>query len=138
MSAMGPFSPDQEKILKSSGIEAVYLFGSRAQGKEGPLSDYDYAVLTKDKGHSKGDPLYEKLYDVFCEISPRTLENDVIDIVFLRDAGLELQFHVIRYGQVLADFDPKSRLRYEAQTTLLYCDYRPILDEFDKTILQRL
>lgn len=126
------------KTLKEMGVEAVYLFGSRAQAKDHPLSDYDYAALLKKKGHSKGDDIYFKLYDLFCAISPRTLQNDVIDIVFLRDAGLELRFHVIRYGKVLYDGNPKARLQFEEQTVLLYCDFKPLLEEQDRTILQSL
>jgi uncharacterized protein len=124
--------------LKGTEVEAVYLFGSRAQGREHSLSDYDYAVLTREAGHSKGDTLYAFLYDLFSEISPRTLRNDVIDIVFLKDTNLELRFHVIRYGQVLYDRNPQTRLDFEAWTQLLYCDYRPILNEFDRTILASL
>lgn len=128
----------QKKIFKQAGVEAIYLFGSRAQEKEGLFSDYDYAVLVTEKGHAKGDDLYFKLYDIFSEISPRTLKNDVIDIIFLKDAGLELRFHVIRYGKVIYDDAPETRLDFEAQTMLLYCDYRPLLDAFDKTIIQSL
>jgi len=126
------------KILSDLGVQSVYVFGSRAQGLEGPLSDYDYAVLLKEKGHSRGDDLYLKLYNFFADISPRTLQNDVIDIVYLRDAGLELKFHVVRYGKVIFDSDLLARVNFESMTTLLYCDYRPILDEFDKTILKSL
>ncbi|MBI4212250.1 MAG: nucleotidyltransferase domain-containing protein, partial [Deltaproteobacteria bacterium] len=105
---------------------------------EHPLSDYDYAVLAKDQGHKRGDDLYVHLYDIFSDISPRTLKNDVIDIVFLRDIGLELRFHVVQYGKVLFDADPSARLAFEQQTTLLYCDFRPILDKFDQAILEAL
>lgn len=130
--------PAHHQTLRQLGVKAVYLFGSRAQGREGPLSDYDYAILMEDEGHLRGDDLYFKLYDLFSEISPRTLENDIIDIVFLRDAGLELRFHVIRYGIVLFDEVPQERLKFESETTLLYCDYRPHLDKFDQIILQSL
>lgn len=136
--ALPLFNARHRHLLEQWGVLTVYLFGSRAQRKEGPLSDYDYAVLLKEKGHMKGDPLYFKLYDLFSEISPRRLENDVIDIVFLKDAGLELRFHVIRYGQVLYDKDPRARLDFESETTLLYCDYRPLLDQFDQAILERV
>lgn len=125
-------------LFKKYGIEAVYLFGSRAQGLDHPLADYDYAVLTKKRGHMKGDRLYAILYDIFSAVSPRTLENDVLDIVYLRSAGLELKFHVIRYGKIIYDGKPRARLKFEEQTTLLYCDYRPLLDQFDRTILQSL
>lgn len=128
----------QRSFLVKTKVQAIYLFGSRAQKKEGPLSDYDYALLLKEKGHKRGDDLYFKFYDFFSEISPRTLKNDTIDIIYLRDVGLELCFHVIRYGLVIYDNDPKARLHFETTTHLLYCDYRPILDQFDHTILRAL
>lgn len=133
-----PFTETHKAAFDALGVEAVYLFGSRALGKEGPLSDYDYGILLKESGHRRGDDLYFKLYDIFAEVSPRTLENDVIDIVFLKDAGLELRFHVVRYGLVIHDNHPLSRLRFEQETTLLYCDYRPVLDMFDRTLLASL
>ena len=64
--------------------------------------------------------------------------SDVIDLVFLKDAGLELRFHVLRYGKVLYEGDQKARLDFEDKTTLDYCDYRPVLDYFDRTLLQAL
>lgn len=129
---------EQKKKLHSLNVQAVYLFGSRAMNVEHPLSDYDYAVLVKEAGHYRGDFLYQELYEIFSDISPRSLSNDVIDIVFLRDAGLELCFHVVRCGVVIDDNDPKARLDFEERVTLLYCDYRPLLDEFDKTIMEAL
>jgi len=132
------FNQRQETTLERLGVQAVYLFGSRAMGAEQPLSDYDYGILMPDLGHSRGDPLYFSLYDLLTEVSPRTLANDVLDIVFVRDVGLELRFHVIRYGIVLYDRTPAARLDFEAQTTLLYCDFRPLLDQFDNAILESL
>ena len=129
--------PPLAKKLKSLGVTALYLFGSRAQNRELPLSDYDYAVLM-DGNHLKGDDVYFKLYDLLSEISPRTKENDVIDIVFLRNAPLELRFHVVRYGKVLFETNQNKRLDFESQTVLLYCDYRPLLDHFDRQILNSL
>ena len=131
-------TPHLQQELKKLGVVSLYLFGSRAFGKETPLSDYDYAVLLNAGGHLRGDPLYYRLYDILAAISPRTQENDVIDIVYLKDVSLELRFHVIRYGVVLFDSNPDLRLDFEAHTTLLYCDYRPVLDRFDQTILQNL
>ena len=132
------FDNTQQKTLNHCGVQAVYLFGSHAQKKAGPLSDYDYGILMPEPGHSRGDPLYFQLYDILSKISKRTLKNDTIDIVFLRDAGLEILFHIIRYGVVLYERDPKKRLDFEAAATLRYCDYRPILNCFDQTILKAL
>ncbi|MCP5463429.1 MAG: nucleotidyltransferase domain-containing protein [Deltaproteobacteria bacterium] len=132
------FTKKQEKQLQEIGVNAIYLFGSRATGHATELSDYDYAILTKDSGHFRGDDLYNKLYPILCDVSPRTLKNDIIDIVFLKDTGLELRFHVIRYGKVLYDTNPSNRLDFEAQTTLLYCDFKPVLNEIDQAILDSI
>lgn len=78
------------------------------------------------------------MYDLLSKISPRKLQNDQLDIVFLNQAGLELKFHVIRYGKVIYDADTKERLRFEERTQILYCDFRPILDEIDAAILDRI
>lgn len=126
------------KLLKNTDIQAIYLFGSRALDRATPLSDYDYAVLTPDSSHQKGDKLYQILYEVFSEISPRTLDNDIIDIVYLKNIGLEMRYHIVRYGKILYDQNPLARMDYEVKTAMLYCDYRPILDEFDKQILERI
>jgi len=131
------FNREDTKQLRALGVEAVYLFGSRAVGRETPRSDFDFAVLMAKTGHRRGDEVYDKLYDLLSPHCPRTLDNDVIDIVFLRDAPLELQMHIIRYGRVLYDAAPRSRANFEARTTLLYADYRPLLDIFDDAILQR-
>ena len=131
-------SPAQRKCLKDLGVVALYLFGSRAQGREGPLSDYDYAVLMNRKGHQRGSDLYFNLLEILDPASPRSYPNDIIDIIFLQDVGLELKFHVIRYGVVLFDDDPRFRLNFESETMLLYCDFRPLLNQFDQTILEAL
>jgi predicted nucleotidyltransferase len=123
-------------MLRRHEVQAVYLFGSRAAGSATEKSDYDYAVLLKTPGHKKGDSLYQEIYEHFSACSPRSLANDVIDIVFLREAGLELRFHVISLGIVIWEADPEGRLEFEVQTELLYCDYRPILEQMDKDILE--
>ncbi len=126
-----------QEQLRSLGVQALYLFGSRAQGTQGPLSDFDFAVLMDD-AHQRGDATYDRLYDLLTPLCHRTLENDVIDIVFLRNAPLELRFHVIRYGTLLYDGVPKKRAHFEEETVLAYCDYRPLLDMFDRAILTRI
>lgn len=124
--------------LKRLGVTALYLFGSRAQGLAGPLSDYDFGVLVKDAKKTRDSKLYLKLYDILSPLCPRTLKNDVIDIIFLNQAPLELKFHIIKRGRVLFDANPRTRLNFEEKTMLEYCDYRPMLNMFDKIILASL
>ncbi len=102
------------------------------------ISDYDIGVLMERPGERRGGKTYDALYDIFAPICPRTLANDVLDIVFLNDAPLELRFHVIRYGRIIFDTDTKKRGEFKEQTIEEYCDYRPILNMFDRAILASL
>ncbi|OGQ44559.1 MAG: hypothetical protein A3H42_06175 [Deltaproteobacteria bacterium RIFCSPLOWO2_02_FULL_46_8] len=132
-------SGKQRQRLRDLGVVTLYLFGSRAQGVAGSLSDYDYGVLTSTKGHKSGDDLYMALYDFLSPISPRTLKNDVIDIVFLQSGvSLELQANVVEHGVVLFDDDPDLRAEYEAQVMMRMADIRPMLQGIDQAILQRI
>lgn len=135
---MEPIPPIVQRRLRRLHVIALYIFGSRARGDAHALSDYDYAVLLPEGHHARGGPLYMQFYDLLSDISPRTLDNDILDIVFLRRAPLELQSHIIRHGRILFETDPKARANFEAMVTLRYCDYRPILDEMDRTILHSL
>ena len=132
------FSDAEQVKLRDLEVVSIYLFGSRAQGMEGPLSDYDFGILMHASGSHRGDAVYDTLYDLLAPHCPRTLENDVIDIVFLHDAPLELRMHIVRYGKVLYDANPKLRLRFEERTQLEYADFKPILDEMDRVILKSL
>jgi len=124
--------------LNALGVVALYIFGSRVQGVAGPLSDYDFAVLMKEAGHKRGGKAYDQLYDILAPLCPRTLDNDIIDIVFLHDVPLELKLHVVRYGRVLYETNTLTRLRFETQTQLEYSDFRPLLDMQDQAILSAL
>lgn len=127
-----------QKKLQRLGVVALYLFGSRAQNNASSRSDFDFAVLMNTTGHSRGDKTYDVIYDLLAPLCPRTLDNDIIDIVFLNDAPLELRMHIIRYGKILMDEESLRRSRFEEQTVIQYCDYRPILDMFDRAILASL
>lgn len=123
--------------FRELGVAAVYLFGSHATGTASPRSDYDFGILMRPGSTipERLDRTYQTLYDVLAPYCPRTLTHDVIDIVFLERAPLELRFHVLRYGSVLFDDDPRARARFEEQTLKRYCDYFPLLQQFDQTIL---
>ena len=136
------FAEDKNK-LRSLGVTTLYLFGSRAQGVAGPLSDYDYAVLLREPSalkdyRAKGN-LYDAIYDLLSPVSPRTLKNDVIDIVFLQSGvSLELQANVVRHSIVIFDDDPDSRADYEAQVMVRFADFKPVLNQIDHAILERI
>lgn len=124
-----------DKRLENSGVCVVYLFGSRAEKKSNAASDIDIGVVFEHEPHDKEVPrLYAGLYDILTDHFP----NYQVDIVFLQKANLELRFDAISHGRVLFESSQAMRLDFEENTMMLYADFRPLLEEIDKAILDRI
>lgn len=131
-------SEKNKEEFKALGVAAVYLFGSLAEGKNGPLSDIDLAILLENEARSDiRSELYQSLYNMFSDIFDLS-DFKHMDIVFLDRAPLELSFDVIKNGQVIFDAKPDLRNTFESRVSLLYVDFQPLLRDFDKNILSRL
>jgi predicted nucleotidyltransferase len=116
------------------GIAIVYLFGSRATGRESRLSDIDIGVVLKEAPSGKGTrDLYHNLYGLFTEIYPAVKP----DIVFLQEAPLSLQYSAVREGKILFETAPEFTADYENLVMNQYLDFRPVLDYFDKVTMER-
>ncbi len=130
---------DREKLFRL-GVEAVYLFGSYAEGRAHSLSDVDFAVLMRDSRavspKASTLALYQALFDILAPHAPSGIKD--IDIVFLQRAPLELQSNVVRLGRVIFEQDPEYRLDFEVRVLLLAADFKPLLTLFDSAILARL
>lgn len=126
--------------LRRLGVAVLYLFGSHAEGLATPASDVDVGVLfsrdTLPLPENKTE-LYNALYDVFTDMFDMSGFRD-IDIIFLDHAPLELKFDVVTHGRVLFETDPDIRLNFEERVASLYRDFRPLLDEFNRGVLQRI
>lgn len=136
-------TPEAEKKLRSLGVAALYLFGSRAKGVSGPMSDFDFGVVLNDPRRVRNDEtdIYEKLYDIVHPLChPKTLDADIIDLVFLDSprVPLELKFHIVRHGSAIFDANPRRRADAEERIMEAYCDFRPVLDVFDHAVLARI
>jgi predicted nucleotidyltransferase len=113
----------------SSLIKFAYLFGSRAGGKIGPISDYDIAVL-----FSKA-PLPNLRYELEYKLK-KVLMTDRVDLVVLNYAPIELRYAVIASGTVVYEISFAVCVEYEALTLSLYGDYLPILRQQRQEILE--
>ena len=129
-----------KKALRKAGVSTLYLFGSRAQGRNGPLSDFDFGVLlnTPKKVFKSTLDSYHALYPILAEvIHPETLEADVIDIVFLDSpqAPLELKSHIVRHGKLLFDEDGSRRADFTSRVLLQTADFAPLRREMSAALL---
>ena len=116
------------------GLAIVYLFGSKATGRESLLSDIDIGVVLQEasSGNDTRD-LYHNLYELFSEIYPTSR----LDIVFLQEAPLSLQYSAVREGKILFETDPNFTVDYENLVMNQYLDFRPVLDYFDQVTMER-
>ncbi len=123
--------------MKKLGILAVYLFGSEAERITTVRSDIDIGIVFKYK-KNLGDtrPLYNALYSEFSKIFKPTFLRQ-LDIVFLQNAPITLQYNAIAYGRVVYEEDPVQRADYEERVVNQYIDFKPLLEYFDIIALKR-
>ena len=118
------------QILKNfPEVSLVYLFGSQAEGRSGPQSDYDLGILC-DRGQ---DPpqRHGRLHQALTSL----LKPAKVDVVWLGQAPIELAYAIIWQGKVLYQRDLAIRVEYEAQIMSRYADYLPVLRAWRQEIL---
>ena len=141
------FSQKHTNQFKKIGIQTIYLFGSRAQGKTHALSDFDIGVVFENpqKYKNKTFEVYSKLYDIFTDVLPKAYLQDrfkmrrhEFDLVFLQFAPISLQFEASRNSIVLYESNAEKRFTYEEKVINHYCDLGHIFDLSYKALLERL
>lgn len=120
MASMPAISDSSAKAMRDAvlrvlpGIEALYVFGSRARGDARVDSDLDLAVL----GAAPLDPLHR--FQAQRELSA-LLDIDV-DLVDLRAANSVLRSEVVNGGKALFTRDPEYALEFESRVLGEYAD----------------
>lgn len=120
---------------RQDDIIALYIFGSRASGTHGPLSDIDIAVLLS-QGLEK-DFYTKKELDYLGETN-EILHTDEVSFVMLNTAPLTIQYGVITDARVLYSKDEEGRLSFEEMVIDRYMDFKFVLDEYDREFLRQI
>ena len=108
---------------KYPSIKLVYLFGSRARGDEGPLSDYDFAIYLDEQDEKTR---FDVKLSFMMDLSGLLKVNNV-DLLVLNDVDKpELKYDVIKEGELLYEIEPYSLL-VEPQILNDYFDFREVL-----------
>ncbi|MBI3333007.1 MAG: nucleotidyltransferase domain-containing protein [Candidatus Omnitrophica bacterium] len=105
------------------GISALYLFGSQATGKAGPLSDLDVAVLLNEKQIRPGR-FFSCRLDLMAEVMRACRQSDV-DLVLLNETTPLLAYEVVRGGRLIYERDHDARVEFEARAVQHYLDLEP-------------
>ncbi len=109
-------------LAKNQKVKAVYLFGSQATGRAGPLSDFDICVIApgiteKEKGDIRG-----------CG-------PEKADVVLFDDLPLAIQVRVFREGKLLYVSDKRYIDALAWRTTKEYWDFKPVIKRFIQAYL---
>ncbi|WP_376792073.1 nucleotidyltransferase domain-containing protein [Thermoflexus sp.] len=108
-----------EAFRKYPEIEAVYLFGSAAQGRLHAESDLDLAVLLR-RGAPRPNPL-DLLADLarlgFCRV----------DLVFLDTEDILLKLEAVRHNRVIYSVEGFDRGEVFSLIVCQYFDFLPYL-----------
>ncbi len=114
--------PDEDATaaaLRRQGARFAFVHGSRAAGEGGPASDLDVGAW-------------------WGAAAPPSWDLDLpagVDLLVLDDAPLELAGRVALHGRLLFDDDPPARVRWQAQTRLMYLDEQDRQGEVDRIFL---
>ncbi len=107
---------DTVKALRQAGARFAFVHGSRAKGTARPDSDLDVAAWWGDDAPARWTvPLPAQ-----------------VDLLVLDGAPLELAGRVAMGGRLLFDDDPPARVRWQAQTRLVYLDEEPLQEEMSR------
>lgn len=131
------FSKSQlKKIARQYKIADIYLFGSRLTGEGDihPQSDLDIAVRFQNPLPTDGSAslVYK---DLGADLS-LCFSDYKIDLVFLEEAPLHLQYNIITKGKLIYSQDLKQSCDFVERIVNLYRDYKYFIDEFYQGVME--
>jgi predicted nucleotidyltransferase len=125
-------------IAEQEHVKLAYLFGSYGRKKESSLSDIDIAVFLDEK-LSKSERFKLKL-DLIKAISS-ALKTDRLDLVVMNDSPINLNYEIIKHGEILHVKDAGEKVDLESRILSKYLDRRYYerrgLDTFLEKVLER-
>jgi len=123
------------RIFARHGVILAYLFGSQAEGKAGPLSDVDIAVLLGPQVPQ------ERWTDVQIDLINDLIglfHRDDVDVALLNRATPVLAQEVVRSGQVIYEAEPGTRVDFQVATLRRYVDTEPLRRLQNRRLLERI
>jgi predicted nucleotidyltransferase len=129
------YTEQLRQLFATYGVVLAYLFGSQAEGKAGPISDVDIAVLLGPQVDR--EQWFQVQLDLIGELTSLFHRNDV-DVVILNEATPVLAYEVVRSGRVLCEAEPGTRVDYEVTALRRYADTKPLRRLQDRRLLERV
>lgn len=121
-------------IFKKFNVKLAYLFGSRSKSTSAKESDFDIAVLFKEKNNSL-DFFNETIYLKDCL---RKYFPNEIDIVALNNANSLLKYEVISNNILLYADNQKFRIDFEVYSVKEYIDEQYMRNIYFDALTKRI
>ena len=116
----------QAAVAHTTGLDVLFLFGSRTRGDAHSQSDWDFAY----SGSPDLDPT-----DLLTKLV-LAVGTDRVDLVNLERASGLLRYRVARDGQVLAERTPGAADHFRLMAIEFWCDVGPLLErEYDALLV---
>jgi predicted nucleotidyltransferase len=125
-----------EEIFARQGVTLAYLFGSQAEGRAGPLSDVDVAVLLgPDVPPRQGwsDPQITLMDEL-----ARLFGVKRVDVVILNRATPLLAHQVVKYGRVIYEDESRPAVDFAVYAISRYADSKPLRDLRHRYLAERI
>jgi len=123
-----------QKVLKSQQIGLALVFGSQIIGLKHSKSDIDIGVVFLNNNERKQKPV--DVYGTLHEEFVKKFKTENIDIVYLEDSPLSLQYKAVRDGVVLYEDSPSFFVDYKEKVLKMYFDFKFIEDIFNQAIIK--
>lgn len=121
-------------VMKKNGAGLVLLFGSQATRRRHPLSDTDIGVVFNDDKKRLAHPV-----EVYSQLADEVKKHfrGKIDIVYLEETPLSLQYRAVMDGKILYASEPAAAADYKEKVLKKYFDFKFIEDIFHSALLAR-
>ncbi|GAI87212.1 unnamed protein product [marine sediment metagenome] len=123
-----------KEIFQKFNVKLAYLFGSQAKGNSAGESDYDIAVLFRQKPK---EPLaLKEITSLSCELNK--FIPGKLDVVSLNDAPLLLKYEVVAHGKPIFCENESERIEFEVLAIKEYIDEEPIRNLYNRALYKRI
>jgi predicted nucleotidyltransferase len=117
------------------GVVAIYLFGSRAEGRQHRESDVDLGVLLRWEAYPTARDRFEARLRLGGELAPG---RATLDLVVLNDAPPVLAARIVTEGLRLFCADAEAEHAFRRDIQLRAADLRPFLRRMARIKLDAL
>lgn len=124
--------PVRERFEREADVLVAYLYGSRARGTAGPLSDVDVAVLLR-----QNSDLFQRRLDLIAALA-EVVGSDAADVVVLNEAPVALAYRVLRDGELLFSRDERARIGHRVRVVDHFLDMAPMRRMYSEGLRHRL